>query len=432
MSNSPERMAVDTAEEDDDPIVATYSVFVKPPLPQNKKLVVFNYMNKTAPDPSQLEKPTILGLRVKPETGIYEVDIPIDTSVNYDKNKGIAYGAALAKSKEDKKDGSLGLAGGFGVGAPAAPRGGGRGGNNAADEAPLAWGEALRTGKALTTQTLSGGRKAGRENVRYMLGVVQGKNIHLTPASSVVALRPVAYHIDALTEQERSARQQPGGPGEGGPGGDKPGGRAIHMTLKAAMDGGGGVTAETIGDRLRAVQKEPWKSMDYYHDESVASWAAYKECLLLRSGQPAINPTDKGKGKEVATDDDKEADDDDSGSPELAERVSHLKTDWEEDDLLRAMAGIGKHDKKPGEEAVALSESQAKLAAKFAAASSKGKGKASAADPEPVATAEPPAPTSPARRRGRPARGGAAATTRGGRNAGGAAGSSARNAMQLD
>lgn len=255
--------------------------------------------------------------------------------------------------------------------------------------------------------------------------------------SSVVHLRPVAHHLDAASEQERLSRPQPGGPGAGGAPGSgsaaekAAAGRAIHMTIKTAMDGTGGVAAETISDRLRAVQKEPWKRMQYFYDESEAAWGAYNECLLLRTSGEHVTattkPDEKGKGKEVAGGEKKVEDGDDSGSPELVDRVPHLKTEWVEDDLLRAMSGIGKDDKKPGEEAVALSEWQAKFAAKLEAAK-KDKGKAPATVPAAAAGAQE-APTSPVRRRGRPARGGAAASTRGGRTA---AGGSAGNAMQID
>lgn len=240
----------------------------------------------------------------------------------------------------------------------------------------------------------------------------------------MVHLRPVGHHIDASVEQERLARPQPGGPGGPGAGGaaDKSAGRAIHMTLKAAMDEDG-VTAETMADRLRSVQKESWKRMEYVHDESDAAWSAYNESLLLRSDQL---PGTEGKGKELATEDDDDKNKDDSGSPDLVSKVSRLQTDWGEDELLRAVSGISRHDKKPGEEAIALSQSQAALAAKMAASNAiaaKSKGKAPAAvEPK----KEPP--VSPAKRRaGRPAK--SAAGTRG--NAAGA-GNAAVNAMEID
>lgn len=178
-------------DDENDPIVATYSVFVKPALPKHRKLVVLEYVNKTSPDPNQLQQPRVLELRVKPNTGMIEVDVPIDTSDAYDKNKGIQWGVALQKSMEAKKGGSLGLAGGFGVGAAPPPRtgsrrgGGGGGGND--DEAPqLTWAEAARLDKILRKQTLGGGRSAEEENTKHMVGVFQGSMFPRPPASYIL------------------------------------------------------------------------------------------------------------------------------------------------------------------------------------------------------------------------------------------------------
>ncbi|KAK3943357.1 Sin-like protein conserved region-domain-containing protein [Diplogelasinospora grovesii] len=397
------------AIEDDDPIVATYRVFIKPPLPPNRKLLVFQYVNKTSQDPAHIRAPRITELRIKPDTGMYEVDVPVDTSESYDRGKGMAWGQALQKSLEQKKGGSLGLAGGFGIGG-STTRTGGRRAANDEDAQPLSWAEAIRQDKVLRTQTLGGGRSAEEENTRHMVGVFQGKNIHLTPVSTLVHLRPIQHHLDAATEQERLARPVPGGappPGAAG----KEGGRAIHMTLKAAMDDDG-VATETMADRLNAVQKEPWKKMEWVHDESEAAWMAYSECLLLHP--PNAAGAEGMKGKEVAAE---ETRDDD-----LVEKVVKLQTDWGEDELLRAVSGIQKGDKKPGEEAV----SQPGASALAKRLPQKGKGKEVAIKTEPQ-TGE------PKRRPGRPPKAATtAATTAATRGTRARAGGTATDAMEVD
>lgn len=169
-SNRPSRVA---ASDENDPVIASYSVFIKPPLPENRKLVVLQYVNKTAQDPAQIRVPRISELRVKPKTGMYEVDIPIDTTEAYDRTKGIAWGTALQKSMEAKKGGSLGLAGGFNIVATSTSARGRRGAG-ADDEIPLTWAEATRQDKVLRTQTFGGGRSAEEANTRHMIGVFQG------------------------------------------------------------------------------------------------------------------------------------------------------------------------------------------------------------------------------------------------------------------
>jgi len=175
-----------SADDDDDPIIASYSVFIKPPLPENRKLLILQYVNKTAQDPATIKVPRITEMRVKAKTGMIEVDVPIETSQVYDQAKGIKWGTMLQKSMETKKGGSLGLAGGFGIGSAAVrgAAGGRRGGND--DNGPLSWAEAARQDKVLRTQTLGGGRSTEEENAKYMVGVFQGSEspvlLHVVPA----------------------------------------------------------------------------------------------------------------------------------------------------------------------------------------------------------------------------------------------------------
>ncbi|KAK3502472.1 Sin-like protein conserved region-domain-containing protein [Neurospora crassa] len=395
---------------EDDPIVATYNVFIKPPLPQDRKLVVLRYVTKTAQDPSSIKPPRINGFRVKPETGIYEVDIPLETSDGYNKDKGIAWGVALAKSMESKKGGSLGLAGGFNIGgqggsARGGPGAGGasgrRGGNSGGaddDEAQnLSWPEAVAQGKAIIDQKLTGSRSAGEDYVKHMVGVFQGNNLHLTPVTSLVQLRPVAPYLDAATEQERLARLGPSAAGgAGGPADKQAAGRAIHMSIKSSDSGAAGAAAETMADRLRAVQTEPWHNLKWYHDEHGEAWDTYNECMLLRSSEAANaapvaedEVDEEKKKKEMKEEKDGEEaaaaePTDDSGAPDLVEKVNRLQSDWGEEQILRSINGLGPDDKKPGEEAVSVpSVFGTKKATVTAAANkvvnSKGKGKAVAA-----------------------------------------------------
>lgn len=172
-----------TFADDDDPVVASYRVFVKPQLKGNRELVILQFPTKTAMDPSTIKPPKIQEMRVKPQSGLYEVDAPINTQNSYDSNKGLAWGQALAKSMEDKKGGSLGLAGGFGINAPPpsqAARSRGRNAGNGNDEEQLSWAEAARLDKVLRTQTYSGTRSAEAKYTRNMVGVFKGSESFLS------------------------------------------------------------------------------------------------------------------------------------------------------------------------------------------------------------------------------------------------------------
>jgi hypothetical protein len=138
------------------------------------------------------------------------------------------------------------------------------------------------------------------------------------------------------------------------------------------MDADGGVATETMADRLRNVQTETWQRMEWVHDEAEMAWEAYNECLLLRPGHGGNNNNagageegDKGKGKEVEGS--TAAAGDESGAADLVEKVAQLKTDWGEQELLRAISGgagdagdgHGEGKEKKGKEAVVKVEEQA-------------------------------------------------------------------------
>jgi hypothetical protein len=55
-------------------------------------------------------------LRLKPKTGLVEVDIPINTSEFYDDQKGSTYGNAMRKSRLVRSGGGYGMSGGLSEG----------------------------------------------------------------------------------------------------------------------------------------------------------------------------------------------------------------------------------------------------------------------------------------------------------------------------
>lgn len=97
------------------PVVKQYKLLVNPSM---KRSLLLQYPNRELGQEYRAasgQKP--LELRIKPKTGIVEVDIPINTHANYDKVKGIEYGEAMRSSRVLQQGGSYGLAGGLGVGA---------------------------------------------------------------------------------------------------------------------------------------------------------------------------------------------------------------------------------------------------------------------------------------------------------------------------
>lgn len=168
-----------TADDQDDPITASYQVFLNPSLPLGRRLLVLQHPNRTdsAPRPPPVE------LRLKSGAGMVEVDMPLDTGTAYDREKGLDWGRKFKASMTLKNGGTHGLAGGFGSGAVqqrGGAAGGGRGkGKQDDDDVGLDWAEAVRQDKVLRTQTL-GGQYPDSKEVQYMVGVFQGSESILT------------------------------------------------------------------------------------------------------------------------------------------------------------------------------------------------------------------------------------------------------------
>ncbi|KAK8091165.1 hypothetical protein PG994_000670 [Apiospora phragmitis] len=323
---------------DPDPVVASYNVYLNPPPESTRKLLILQHPNKQGP---------LREVRVKPVQGMIEVDVALDYSAaSYDKDKGMRWGQTLARSMGAKSGGSHGLAGGFGVGVPA-PRGGRR---REEDREIYDWGEAVRRDQVLRTQTLGGmitdgdGRNA-KNDCRWLVGVFKGDNLHLTPATSEIQLRPQLHHLDADTEQKQlqQARERAGAAKEAAshPSAAAQAPKAIQMTIKNTS--GEETSTETMTDRLRNVQMEGWQKLKYVGEEEDAAWELYNRTLHYapalemeeeddtKAAAAAAHSKDtKGKGKGKATE---------SAAIEAAQQKLKLGVKWGEDDFLHAVAG---------------------------------------------------------------------------------------------
>jgi DNA-directed RNA polymerase III subunit RPC5 len=167
----------------EDPVVASYDVFLKPRLKDGKKLYIFQFPNRDVGQPySAAYNNMPLEIRIKESSGLVEVDVPINTMRDYDREKGAKWGDAIQKSNPYRGGGglSVGLAAGFGVGStqPARPRGPRRDqGQEEITQEDLMrdWAASVAQDKVLTKQTL-GGQILPKDSTksRYLLGTFRG------------------------------------------------------------------------------------------------------------------------------------------------------------------------------------------------------------------------------------------------------------------
>ncbi|CAI4210929.1 unnamed protein product [Parascedosporium putredinis] len=208
-------------DDDDDPVVATFNVFLNPALPENQKIIALHQ------------------------------------SVRYDEGQSPAF-PTRPPSRKSERDRDR--------------------------ERRSEWVDEVRADRVLRSQTL-GGIVPKTEPVNYMIGVFQGGDLHLTPASAFVNLQPQLHHVDANNQLERATPSGPGGvkdPGSNpsGPSASTgPAARAIHMTIKTAGNGDSVVT-ETMADRLRAVQSEPWRKLRFVDENELEAWDAFTQTFV--------------------------------------------------------------------------------------------------------------------------------------------------------
>ncbi|RKF63378.1 hypothetical protein GcC1_139013 [Golovinomyces cichoracearum] len=273
-------------DQDNDPIKATYNVFVKPRISEDRQVYILQFPNRD----SRQNYNANLGaepfkMRIKPVAGMVEMDVPIDPFNNYDREKGIKWGDALRKSKIAKGGGSHGLPGGFGIGgAQSSGRGKGKGGVAGNDETNhesvmADYETAVQKEQVLIRQTL-GGQAISKDATtpQYMIGTFRKDQLHLTPVDNIVQMRPQFHHIDAAVEQERSSRVRETNVSA------KSEAKAVQMTVKSQIDGENSNNAErSMAARIAAAQSEAWKAHRYVDEDTDEAWLEYSESMFVCS-----------------------------------------------------------------------------------------------------------------------------------------------------
>jgi len=229
-------------------VVNEWEVFITSKLTEQLYLLQFPTRDRQQPYNEDFRnKP--LELRLKPQTGYLEMDVPVYTQINYDRSKAAEFGDALAKTKSHGSKGygvAVGLSQGLG-------RGGAQLANGDLDEPDDT--------HLLKHQTLGGQilhDERGKPN--YMVGtfLTDKRELHLTALDGVVQMRAQFHHLDARDQIHR-LRARPDRP-------DVAPKQPQHIqTTFVDTD-----TTETVTKRtlLGNAQSEAWKRLRF-HDEEV-------------------------------------------------------------------------------------------------------------------------------------------------------------------
>lgn len=201
-------MAPAKTQEDDDPVLAEYDVYLTPASAEQMYLLQYPIRARHQPY-NERNGARPMEMRMKPQAGFIEMDIQMNSSANFNKYQGLVWGDAMRKSQA-AGSATFGAAAGFAATGAAKGRGRGAGDANGEDiESNLyRFNDAVNRNVVHQKQTL-GGQIIHDEtgNPNYMLGAFRGNELHLTRLDGLVQMRPQFHHVDAVTHQETAARR---------------------------------------------------------------------------------------------------------------------------------------------------------------------------------------------------------------------------------
>jgi DNA-directed RNA polymerase-3 subunit RPC5 len=274
-------------DDDDDPVVAEYDVYITPET-EAQQLYVLQYLNRPPDQPfTKATQSEPAELRLKKESGFVEVDVPIDIHHNYNRPAGVRWGESLRKTRGFGQR-AFGIASGFertmpratnragGEGAPAAPTAVDVDDDNL-EEYVTHFEDANEKGHVLNSQTFGGQIiKDEGKGPSYMLGTFRdGRHhflfwgvmltgpdqLHLTRLNGLVQLRTQFHHLDASAQLEAVARRREKESQEGAKVAEP---KAFLPTVKKA---GGDTAAEMTQAFMKSTNQEGWHKLNYFDED---------------------------------------------------------------------------------------------------------------------------------------------------------------------
>ncbi|KAL9622710.1 MAG: hypothetical protein Q9160_003020 [Pyrenula sp. 1 TL-2023] len=269
--------------EDDDPVIDTFDVFLTPPVQSLEavsestesfiapKCFLLQYPERKINQPyraSTYQEP--YSFRLKPKTGLVEIDVPIDTEYNYDSSKGDHYAASIRRSKILAAGGSLGLAGGFNTGP-----------STFSNEGDLSSIPFHGDDDEMHMQRLGGKIKEPAEgDPVYMLGYVKDNAVHLSRLDALVQLRPQLPHLDADDEVLRHIDRAKGKK-ESSESNVKSQARAVEMKINRTEKSPEEAARAQNEALLQSIQDEKWTTYTWNDHDTFESASHYDKCLRM-------------------------------------------------------------------------------------------------------------------------------------------------------
>ncbi|KAL8690778.1 MAG: hypothetical protein Q9218_003852 [Villophora microphyllina] len=289
------------------PLPANYEEYIYNKQPELKKYkIVYNQMpnsyalllrfpNRRPDQPyneANGQKP--LEIRIKPEHGHVEVDIPINIKQHWNHDKAVDYQHAMRNSTVLQNGGSYSLAGGLGNAGKPAPA-------EKSTDRPKPAGPSKETllaniddanekGHVMNKITLGGRLYPAEEgDPTYMIGTFKGDILYMSRLDGIVDLTANFVHLDALADLNKSApRHKRNSENEEAEAEPEPEleAKAVNLTVTSAdpdedkMPGG----KSEIAQYLQDMADEPWQRMKWHDHDSPESWQHFNEHFGIDKG----------------------------------------------------------------------------------------------------------------------------------------------------
>lgn len=345
--------------DDDDPITASYTVYLTSQTHQN--LYLLQYPNRPRTQPYNHAAGTApSAVRIKPTSGFLEVDTELNTDRHFNRYQALKWGGAV-KDVQDSRglvDGeerrvTYGLASGLQA-RGAGQRGAGGMRNGLMDEADregavqddmVEFDAAKSEGRALYTQTLGGQIIQHDSDVEtgkpvYYVGAFRGNELHLSRMAGTAQMRPLFHHLDA--EDQRTRIMTSGAGIYGGPGDTsmeessaRPAekARVVHQSYKQAPSGianpRGELEEQTTAMRLalQTAAEEQWVPLEYVDEDDDGAFSTWEQRMFVKDTGNAVQLKSSMDGEEYL-----DAVSGRPGSPSLAKKGKGRRKSFGESD----------------------------------------------------------------------------------------------------
>lgn len=349
--------------DEDDPITASYNIYLTPQ--NHQSLYLLQYPNRPRTQPYNHASGTApSAIRIKPTSGFLELDTDLNTNRHFNRYQALKWGGAV-KDVQDVRglgDGeerrvTYGLASGLQVGL-AGQRVGGTVRNGLKDEADregaiqddmIEFDTAKSEGRALHTQTLGGqilrhDSDIEAEKPVYFVGAFRGDELHLSRMAGTVQMRPLFHHLDAEDQRTRIIGSGAGvyaapadastdGGAAGPPARPVEKAKVVHQSYKQAPSGmanpRGELEEHTTAMRLalQTAAEEQWVPLEYIDEDDDGAFKMWQERMFVKDTANAAPLKSSMDGEEYL-----DAVSGRAGSPSVAKKAKGRQKSFGESD----------------------------------------------------------------------------------------------------